>query len=206
MFLVFAFLALGAGSPADAALYQLNFNDSLGDTGLGQIDVVGTLVGTNYNYVAVSGYLDVTGGGAAGNWALYTAAGATTYPGYFTSPAGAYVYNNAVYPDGNNPEYPNVSSLLDNYGLLFTQGNGNELNLWGNPDGSYTLGGNVGGWQNFNVAISIGNTAGPGDAPPLIISPAPEPAALALFLIGGVALLAGAGRKRGNPRSVAAPR
>ena len=95
---------------------------------------------------AASGYLIVTAGQAVGDWTLYTAGGTTSYPGYLTSPAGAYWYNNAVYPSGNNPQYPVNNPLLDNFGLLFTQNNGNELNLWGNADGSYTL------WQYRRVA------------------------------------------------------
>jgi len=49
-----------------------------------------------------------------------------------------------VYPT-QNPQYPDTNPLLDVYGLLFTDSNQNELNLWGNADGSYTLGSNIGG-------------------------------------------------------------
>ena len=72
--------------------------------------------------------------------------------------------------------------LLDVYGLLFTQqNNDNELNLWGNADGTYTFGGNIGGWQNFNVNISFGGTT---------ITPVPEPinyalAGFGLIFVGG---------------------
>ena len=196
--LTLASLTVVLAHEADAALYQLNFSDNQGGVGSGQIDVVEVIMGGGSNYEAVSGYLDVTGGGASGSWALYTAGGATTFPNYFYSPSGAYVYNNAVYPDGNNPQYGGVVSLLDNYGLLFTQINGNELNLWGNPNGSYTLGGNVGGWQNFNVAINIDGSGGSGGASLPIIAPVPEPGTLALFLSGGFVLLAGIQRTRKN--------
>ena len=164
---------MGIATRAGATLYDINFNDGNGDVGSGQIDVVES---AGDNYYASSGDLDVTAGAASGNWNLYAAGGTTSYPGYLTSPAGAYWYNNAVYPDGNNPQYPDTNPLLDNYGLLFTQNNGNELNLWGNADGSYTLGGDIGGWQNFNVDISIGET---------IITPVPEPSTM----IAGVFLL-----------------
>lgn len=156
-----AILTLGSANHAVAAIYQINFNDGHGDAGCGQIDVE---CGNNCNY-AYSGYLNVTAGGAAGNWSLYTAGGTSAYPNYMYSPAGAYIYNNAVYLGGANPQYPAAKPLLDDYGLLFTQSNGNELNLWGNADGSYTLGGNVNGWQNFNVQISFENTT---------ITPVPE--------------------------------
>jgi hypothetical protein len=170
-FLLAALLS-GANS-AVAGIYEITFNDGQGDVGAGQIDVES---GNNCNY-ACSGYLNVTSGGAAGNWSLYTAGGACAYPGYMYSPSGGYIYNNAVYVGGGNPQYPATNPLLDYYGLLFTQSNGNELNLWGNADGSYTLGGNVNGWQNFNVQISFQNTT---------ITPVPEAAtwlALAFLLV-----------------------
>lgn len=157
---------MGVATPAGATLYDITFNDGNGDVGSGQINVVESAAD---NYYAASGNLDVTAGPASGNWNLYTAGGTTSYPDYLTSPAGAYLYNNAVYPTGNNPQYPDTNPLLDEYGLLFTQDNGNELNLWGNADGSYTLGGNIGGWQNFNVNISIGGTT---------IAPTPEPSTM----------------------------
>jgi hypothetical protein len=83
--------------------------------------------------------------------------------------------------------YPTASPLLDEYGLLFTQNNGNELNLWGNADGTYTLGGNIGGWQNFNVIISFGGTT---------ITPVPEPVKVALGIFGGIFLMVILARSR----------
>jgi len=142
-----ALLVLGLKRQAFADGYDITFNDPAGDTGFGQINVQFA----NGYLQAESGYLNVTGGLAIGNWTLYTAGGSTPYPGYIYSPGGAYIYNNAVYPSGQNPQYPGTNVLIDYYGLLFTGTNSNELNLWGNADGTYTLGGNIGGWQNFNV-------------------------------------------------------
>jgi hypothetical protein len=184
-------LAFGVSNLASAGLYQITFDDGHGDSGYGQIDVEAA----NNNCYASSGYLNVTAGGAAGDWILYTAGGCTPYPGSMVSPAGAYLYNNAVYPTAKNPQYPNSSVLLDDYGLLFTQSNGNELNLWGNPDGSYTLGGNVGGWQNFNVQISFGESSSSGGTSSLSIVPVPEPITLALPIFGGLLLTAEAARR-----------
>ena len=147
-------LLLGVANEAGASLYQITFNDGQGDVGVGQINVQYA----NNCSMACSGYLNVAGGAAAGLWTLYTAGGICAYPDYFYSPSGAYIYNNAVYLGGGNPQYPAANPLLDEYGLLFTQNNGNELNLWGNSDGTYTLGGNVNGWHNFNVQISFENT------------------------------------------------
>jgi hypothetical protein len=152
--ILFAFLALGTTPQAGAGLYTITFNDGNGDSGSGQIDVESA----NNSFYAADGYLRVIAGTASGFWTLYTGGRITSYPDYLTSPAGAYWYNNAVYPNGHNPQYPSANPLLDDYGLLFTQNNGNELNLWGNADGTYTLGGNIGGWQNFNVIISFGGT------------------------------------------------
>jgi hypothetical protein len=180
--ILFAAFALVIAHPAGAGLYQITFNDGNGNAGAGQIDVECA----NGNYSACAGYLNVNAGGAVGNWTLYTASSATPYPGYNLSPAGAYWYNNAVYPTGNNPQYSGTGALLDVYGLLFTQSNGNELNLWGNADGSYTLGGNVGGWQNFNVQISLQGTT---------ITPVPEPITLALPIFGGLVLTTGLARR-----------
>jgi hypothetical protein len=173
-------LVCGLAYRAGACLYGITFDDSQGDSGSGQIDVEQA----NNNYYASSGFLTVNSGGAAGNWTLCSAGGYTTYPGYLLSPSGAYMYNNAVYPNGN-PQYPAANPLLDLYGLLFTQSNGNELNLWGNSDGTYTLGGNVNGWQNFNVVITFGGTT---------IAPVPE--ASTLFTVALLLLLIGASAVR----------
>jgi hypothetical protein len=184
-----AFLALSLATQADAGLYDITFDDGNGNIGSGQIDVESA---GNSLYYAASGYLDLTSGGASGNWDLYTAGGSASYPGYIYSPSGAYIYNNAVYSTGQNPEYPATNPLLDDYGLLFTQSNGDELNLWGNADGTYTLGGNIAGYQNFNVNIGFGGTPGT----PLI-TPVPEPATITLattFLL----VLTGLGTWRGK--------
>jgi hypothetical protein len=172
---LFAALVLGIMAQAGAGLYNITFDDGHGDVGSGQIDVE---MANNY-YYAVSGFLTVAGGKAIGDWNLFTAPENASYPKYLTSPAGAYWYNNAVYPTGN-PQYPLANPLLDDYGLLFTQANGNELNLWGNADATYTLAGNINGWQNFNVIISFGQTT---------IAPVPEPVNVALGVFAGVFLI-----------------
>lgn len=184
-----AFLALSLATQAGAGTYDITFDDGDGNIGSGQIDIESA---DNNLYYAASGYLDVTAGGASGNWDLYTAGGFTPYPGYIYSPSGGYIYNNAVYPNGQNPEYPATNPFLDDYGLLFTQSNGNELNLWGNADGTYTMGGNIAGYQNFNVNIGFGGTPGT-----QFITPVPEPATIALtttFLL----VLTGRGSLRGK--------
>jgi hypothetical protein len=173
-----AALVLGITTQASAVVFDITFNDANVNVGSGQIDVELA----NNIYYAASGSLTVTAGQAIGNWNLYTKGGYTSFPNYFTSPAGAYWYNNAVYVTGQNPQYTNANPLLDEYGLLFTQNNTNELNLWGNVDGTYTLAGNIGGWQNFNVTIRVGGTT---------ITPNPAPASKLVFTTTAVSVTAG---------------
>jgi hypothetical protein len=181
-------VALCLTTQARAEFYDITFDDGSGNIGSGKVDVQSA--GNNLFYAA-SGYLEIQAGGASGIWDLYSAGGTTPFPGYLYSPSGGYIYNNAVYPTGQNPQYPNVNSLLDLYGLLFTQGNANELNLWGNADGTYTLGGNIGGFQNFLVNIGFGGTA---STP--IITQAPEPNTTTLATLSGVLVALGVFRNR----------
>jgi hypothetical protein len=174
-----AILALGIATQTIAAPFNITFDLGQGDTGSGQIDILPDIHG---NFFAASGYLTISSGAAAGNWSIYSAAGAATYPGYFTSPAGAYWYNNAFYPDGVNLQYPGVNTPLDSYGLLFTQGS-NELNLWGNADGSFTLHGSINGYQNFSTPIFT--EGGPG-TPVIDIIPIPEFPSSALAAFSGL--------------------
>jgi hypothetical protein len=163
-------------SVSRAGLYVITFDDGKGDVGSGQIDIESA----NGNSYAATGFLNVTAGQALGDWTLYVAGGTTPYPGYITSPLNAFLYNNAVYPTGQNPQYGDGGPLLDVYGLLFTDSNKDELNLWGNTNGIYTLGSNIGG-QTVTVDISFGGTT---------IAPVPEPincalAGFGLIFVGG---------------------
>ena len=171
-------LVLGITTQAGAVLFNITFDDGNGNVGSGQIDVELA----NGIYYAASGSLTVTAGQASGTWSLSTAGGYTSYPNYFTSPDGAFIYNNAVYPTGYNPQYPISNPLLDEYGLLFTQDNGNELNLWGNADGTYNLGGYIGGSLILDVTISFGGTT---------ITPNPAPASKLVFTTTAVSVTAG---------------
>lgn len=170
-------LASGILTQAGAAVFDISFNLGGGVTGSGLLNV---LQATNGSYFAASGNVAISGGTAAGNWTLYTAGGATTYPGRLTSPAGAYWYDNAFYPNGTNAQYGNVVTQLDNYGLLFTLGS-DELNLWGNADGSFTLHGSIGGFQNFNTQLF--SSGGPGTQV-ITFNQIPEPSVAALVTVG----------------------
>ncbi len=109
-------------------LYAITFTDGGANVGSGQIDVESGF--------AISGHFDVTSGTALGDWTL--SGGTTAYPNQLLSPAGAFNYDNAVYL-ATNPQYPTTNLFLDIGGLLFTDTNANEINLWGNADGSYSF-------------------------------------------------------------------
>ena len=161
-------------SVSRADLYEITFTDPGADNvGSGQIDVVGGY--------AVSGYFDVTAGAATGAWTLYAAGGTGgTWNSLLTSPLGAFTYDNAVYLNPNtNPQYPG-SSYLDNGGLLFTDGNNDELNLWGNGNGVYSLYADISGVK-YNPAVDSGQST---------ITAVPEPinyalAGFGLIFVGG---------------------
>jgi len=177
-------LVVGLATQVAADPFEITFDLGSGVTGSGQIEV---LQAGNGSFFAATGYLDITGGTAAGNWTLYAAGGSATYPGYLTSPASAYWYNNAYYPTGVNPQYPSINMPLDNYGLLFTLGNGDELNLWGNADGSFTMHGSIGGFQNYSIGLFT--SGGPG-VPTISFTAIPEPTVFVLAALAGLGFAA----------------
>jgi hypothetical protein len=167
-------LVFGITSQASADSYSITFTDGGANVGSGQIDVVGSF--------AVSGFFDVTSGAASGY--LWTLTGGTTsYPDFLLSPLGAFNYNNAVYLT-TNPEYPTTDPFLDNYGLLFTDNVGDEINLWGNADGSYSFYGDINGARYAPAVVSGSGT----------ISPVPEPSSCALAIFGLILVGGSAGR------------
>jgi hypothetical protein len=155
-----AVLALGLKAQADG-LYDITFTDGGVNVGSGQIDVE-----SGY---AVSGYFDVTAGIASGNFTL--AGGTAVYPSTITSPKGGFFYDNAVFFT-SNPQYPTTNPFLDGNGLLFIAVGGNEINLWGNADGSYSLYGDITGNGYDPQAIGVSS-----------ITPTPEPSSLALIAL-----------------------
>ena len=159
-------LGLGLKTKADG-LYDITFTDGGINVGSGQIDVEDSF--------AVSGYFDVTAGIAAGSFSLYTAGGNIAYPGQLTSPAGAFLYDNAVYLT-TNPQYPTTNPFLDMAGLLFTDVSGNEINLWGNSDGTYTFYGDINN-NRYDPQVVGESTIAPA------LAPAPEPSSLAIIAL-----------------------
>ncbi len=164
-----AVLALSLKAQADG-LYDITFTDGGDNVGSGRIDVE--------NGFAVSGYFTVTVGTASGSWTL--AGGTVAYPGQLTSPAGAFYYDNAVYL-GSNPAYPSTNVFLDNAGLLFADTSGNEINLWGSADGTYSFYGAINNNRYDPQAVGVAT-----------ITAVPEPvdlAACALLLVPAGAFL-----------------
>jgi hypothetical protein len=103
-------------SPAFADFYNFSYVD-------GTFNVSGTLLVSRE-----AGLFTVTGG-TMGDAALYTGAGAVPAGAYYTSPAGAFWYDNMLSP-GSTP-------AISYWGLLFTQGAAGgadykEINIWGN--------------------------------------------------------------------------
>ena len=157
-----ALLVLGFKAQADG-LYNITFTDAgANNVGFGQIDVESGF--------AVSGYFDVTAGLAAGNYFLYTAGGTATYPATLPSPSGKFIYDNAVYLT-SNPQFPTTNPYVDSGGLLFTDVSNNEVNLWGNADGTYT----------FDAVIANAYLDPSGIVGVSSITPTPEPSTLALI-------------------------
>jgi len=164
-------------SASRGGLYLITFTDGGGNVGTGQIDIEGGY--------AAGGSFDVTAGAAIGAWFLYVAGGTGgtwNYP--LSSPLGAFIYDNAVYSNPNaNPQYPG-SSFLDNGGLLFTDNNNDELNLWGDGNGVYSLYADISGVR-YNPAVDSGQST---------ITAIPEPVNCALAGLGLMLAVAGVGR------------
>jgi hypothetical protein len=73
-----------------------------------------------------------------------------------------------------NPQYPTTNPFLDNSGLLFTDKTGDEINLWGNADGSYAFYGDI---NSVRYAPAVDSGFG-------TITAVPEPINCALALFG----------------------
>jgi len=156
-----------AAKPASATLYAWTLSGG-GDSGSGFL-TTGAADNGGLDITSFSGQIDgsVIGGLLGGQ-----PGGAEAY-----SPAGAFIYDNILYPSSNSAE----SALLDNGGILFTIAGG-EANIWGtsaNPDGYsyYTYGSGRYVIQDNATNFSVVD-------PPSAV-PEPGPAAIvALGLVG----------------------
>jgi hypothetical protein len=120
--LTLAVLNLSVTIEAPATLMEISFNDGGNNVGSGLIDV--------RDGYAVSGDFVVTAGLAAGDWTL--TGGTPSTAGSGLSPNGYFNYDNIVYL-GADPY------LTTTGGLLFADGQGDELNLWADSPGTYSL-------------------------------------------------------------------
>jgi len=138
-----------------------NFQDPLftfTDTGVG-FSISGSLTATDNG----NGTFTATSGSG-----FFNGDAIVLIPGSGTSPLGAFVYNDLLYPTGN--------PLLDTSGLLFQDTvTGAELNIWGNgassPYSTYTYVGGLYVLQDNNSVFNLAEVA-------------PEPATWTMLALG----------------------
>jgi len=125
-----------SASPATSAFEPLfDFSFTIGpNSGYGRLNTTDIF---NGQYLATAGTLTVTGGADVGSYPLYPGG-----PGVTTSPAGAFVYDNVLYPSAN-PD-------IDVDGPLFI-GSGLEINIWGNAPNDYEFDDYTGGGYTNDV-------------------------------------------------------
>jgi hypothetical protein len=161
-------LALFLGASANAGeMYDFTYSDLNGVSAAGSVCTVDLGNGSSH---ATSGYLNITGGAAAGHYLLVPGG-----PGLFGVPG--FTVDNVVYP-ASDP-------FLDVWGLAFVSGSGVYSNMWGNSPGNYSLYANDG---SSYILASDGGTGTIADAGPCV----PEPTGITLAAIGiaGVSLVA----------------
>jgi hypothetical protein len=145
-------LALCAFTPVSRAdVYILTYNDGGFNNGSGQINVVGGLAQSGSTFTVT-----VPTSSAFGTWTLVGGGGSGS--------AGGFAFDNVVNV-GSNP-------FLTAAGLVFSLGV-NDINLYANGPGSYTLLGNIGG-VSFDPQTTGTAT----------LTPVPEPISYALAVFG----------------------
>jgi len=109
------------GTATFEPLFDFSF-DIAPETGYGSLN---TTDNGNGEFLATAGTLTITAGNDVGTYPLYPGG-----PGVTVSPAGAFDYDNLLYPQTNPP--------LDVDALLFTAP-GLEINIWGNSTNNYSF-------------------------------------------------------------------
>ena len=138
------------GTATFGPVYDFSFNIPP-QTGYGSLSTADQGGGV---FLATEGSVTVTGGADQGTYPLFPGG-----PGQTTSPAGAFIYDDLIYPQTNPP--------FDEYALLLTAP-GLEINIWGNSPNNYSFydhsGGAYGtqlttnGTVTVNAAPSSGQT------------------------------------------------
>ncbi len=106
---------------------------------------------------------------------------------------GFLTYDNLYWPGGSvqtASDYPGAGGILDIYGLMFTVGGGQVVNLWSNGD--------FGGGPDYGVAVATADKALDYVAGGVIVTP--EPGSLPFIGTGLVAMLAWRMRRGINGR------
>lgn len=154
-----ALLLAFAPLPASASLYDWTLDAGAGLTGWGTL-TTGSADGGGFDIAAISGQI----GGVP-----VSLLGGNPGVGATTSPSGAFLFDNVVYPSSD--------PVFDVNGLLFTI-SGDEGNIWGNGvAGSYSYYTHNGsGYDYTNGSVLFTLTAAPTDS-----VAAPEPASLVLL-------------------------
>jgi hypothetical protein len=115
-------LALNVTSKAGATLMSISFDDGGNNVGSGVVDVE--------DGYAISGDFLVTAGLASGDWTL--TGGTPSSVGSGVSPNGYFNYDNMVFLDSD-------PYLTTSGGLLFTNELGEQLNIWADSPGVYSM-------------------------------------------------------------------
>ena len=156
------------------------------ETGSGSLNLVLQSAG---KYLATSGTITITGTQDIGTYPLYPGGPATV-----TSPNGAFNYDNLALTSSN--------PTLDGEGLLFNNGGGLELNIWGNSAGNYSFytGSAAGtypiqitanGSFTFNVASSSDPGGGQTYPAKFVFNPTAPPSCTNDFVVIGLPVASG---------------
>jgi hypothetical protein len=156
------------------------------ETGFGSLNLVSQGAG---EYLATAGTVTVTGAQDIGTYPLYPGGPAVT-----TSPNGAFLYDNLAFPSSD--------PTLDVDGLLFNNGGGLELNIWGNSAGNYSFytGSQAGtypiditanGSFTFNVASSPDPGGGQTYPAKFVLDPTEPPSCTNDFVVIGLPVAPG---------------
>jgi len=140
----------GLSNPASAAVFDFSYSGG-GVSGSGSLTA--NLIAPG-EYAAIDGTDTVTGGGINGTWSLFPNPNSQSAA---ISPTGFFRYDNLLFPDSD--------PLVDNAGLLFTNGALGEINVFSNGSGAYVHYDNTG----FNVPVTF------------TLTEVPEPMSLALL-------------------------